>query len=100
MTRMSQSTVPLKRLLFALLSRLALSDRLSGYQETAGPYETAVQGRLGLLEIGASDCHVLDSRDAWLELRAGCLRLAFTVCIGRQPIRRTGFFLHRVRPAA
>jgi hypothetical protein len=84
-------------LLFDLLVRLVLSDRVKDYQETPRPEETVVEARVGPFYLGVNDCLVLDSCDAWIQLRIGCIRLEYSICIGSEPIRHTGFSARRVR---
>ena len=84
-------------LLFDLLVRLVLSDRVKNYRETPRPEETVIEARVGPFNLGVNDCHVLDSRDTWIQLRIGGLRLEYSICIGSEPIRHTGFSARWVR---
>ena len=84
-------------LLFDLLVRLVLSDRVRDYRETPRPEETVIEARVGPFNLGVNDCHVLDSRNAWIQIRIGRIRLEYTLCIGSEPIRQTGFSARRVR---
>jgi hypothetical protein len=87
----------IKALLFDLLYRLVLSDQVTDYKETPRPEETVIEARLGPFDLGVNDCHVLESRDAWIELRAGQLQLEFSMSKGNEPIRHTGFSIRKVR---
>lgn len=87
----------IKALLFDLLVRLVLSDRATDYRETPRPEEMVIEARLGPFELGVNDCHVLDSRDAWIELCIGRFRLGVSVCIGSEPVRASGVSARRVR---
>ena len=84
-------------LLFDMLVRLVLSDRVTDCRETPRPEETVIEARVGPFNLGVNDCHVLDSRDAWIQSRFGGLRLEYSVCIGSEPVRHTGFFARWVR---
>jgi len=87
----------IKAILFDFLYRLLLSDRVTDYREMPRPEETVIEARLSPFDLGINDCHVLDHRDAWIEFRAGQLRLEFSVCIGNEPLRHTGFSIRKVR---
>ena len=84
-------------LLFDLLVRLVLSDRVKDYRETPRPEEMVIEARVGPFNLGVNDCHVLDSQDVWIQLRIGGFRFEYSICIGSESIRHTGFIAHRAR---
>ena len=87
---------------FTLISRLVFSRWARHYDEHHGPYEEACAANLGPLRLSANYCFVLDHRDAGvsltLPLPGGKLHLSYTVCLGDEPIRPSGWAVRWQRP--
>ena len=87
---------------FTLISRLVFSRWARHYDEHHGPYEEACAANLGPLRLSANYYFVLDHRDAvvslTLPLPGGKLHLSYTVCLGDEPIRPSGWRAWWQRP--
>ena len=88
--------------IFTLIHFLLFSRWARHYDEHHSPYEDAYLASLGPFRLSANDCFVLDHRDAGvsltLPLPGGKLHLSYTVCLGQEPIRQSGWRAWRQRP--
>lgn len=85
--------------LFGLISSFTFSQWARGYAEHHGACEDAYTARWGLFQVEVNHCFVLDHRDAVISIRfptpIGKVQLGYVVCLGREPVRRSGFYLYR-----
>ena len=88
--------------IFSLITRLITSRWAREHSEHHSPYEDSVTARLGPCRLSANYCFVLDHRDAGvsltLPLPGGKLHLSYIVCLGKEPIRPSGWAARRQRP--
>jgi hypothetical protein len=113
-TRLRQS---LALFLFTLIYRLLFSRWAGDYDEQHSAWEGSYRGRLGPFHLDLNDCFVLDHRDAaislclpcpcrertggrWGRWRWGQVRLSYTVALGQEQIRPSGWSLCLSRPPA
>jgi hypothetical protein len=86
--------------IFTLITRLMTSRWAQARDEHHSPYEESLTARLGPLRLSANYCFVLDHQDASvslaLPLPRGQLYLGYTVCLGEEQVRRTGWEARRV----
>jgi hypothetical protein len=116
MTRLRQS---LSLSLFNLIHRLLFSRWVgvyaSDYSEQHSAYEGSYSVRIGPWQLDLNDCFVLDHRDATVSLRLPCpcreqvggrlgrwrwgqVRLSYTVALGQEQIRPSGWSGCLTRP--
>jgi hypothetical protein len=85
--------------IFSLITRLMTSRWAQERDEHHSPYEDSVTARLGPLRLSANYCFVLDHQDASVSLALplphGRLHLRYTVCLGEEQVRRTGWETRR-----
>ncbi|MBK8986302.1 MAG: hypothetical protein IPM39_09510 [Chloroflexi bacterium] len=88
--------------IFNLIIRLMACGWASRYDEHHSPYEDACLARLGPFRLSANYCFVLDHQDAsvslTLPLPGGKLHLSYTICLGEEPIRQSGWAAWWQRP--
>jgi hypothetical protein len=109
-TRLRQS---LSLFLFNLIYRLLFSRWVRDYSEHHDSCEDAYSGRIGPLYLDVNECFVLDHRDASVGLCLPCpcreqagrrrwsrLRLSYTVALGDEQIRPSGWSCYISRPLA
>ena len=113
-TRLRQSVA---LFLFNLIHRLLFSRWAVDYNEQHSAWEGSYSGRLGPLHLDLNDCFVLDHRDAAISLclpcpcreqvagrlgrwRWGQVRLSYTVALGHEQIRPSGWSSYLSRPLA
>ncbi len=88
--------------IFTLITRLMTSRWARQYDEYHSPYEDSTMASLGPFQLTANYCFVLDHRDAGvsltLTLPGGKLYLSYTVCLGEEPIRQSGWRVWWQRP--
>jgi hypothetical protein len=81
--------------IFSLITRLMACHWAQARSEHHSPYEDSVTARLGPLRLSANYCFVLDHQDAGvslaLPLPRGQLHLRYTVCLGEEQVRRSGW---------
>ena len=81
----------MNRFLFHLTTTLICSDRIRDYQAHESAYESSVTARIGPLQLEQNRCFVLDHRDSSVSVKLGRLVLGFTVCLGEEQVRQSGF---------
>ncbi|MBK7918067.1 MAG: hypothetical protein IPJ94_17785 [Chloroflexi bacterium] len=88
--------------IFTLITRLIYGRWTRHYDEHHSPYEDSTLASLGPFRLSANYCFVLDHRDAGvsltLPLPGGRLHLSYTVCLGDEPIRPSGWRVWWQRP--
>ncbi len=81
--------------IFTLITRLIYGRWARHYDEHHSPYEDSTMASLGPFRLSANYCFVLDHRDTgvslMLPLPGGKLYLSYTVCLGDEPIRPSGW---------
>ena len=91
--------------IFTLITRLMTCHWAQERDEHHSPYEDSLTARLGPFHLSANYCFVLDHQDASVSLALplphGHLHLGYTVCLGEEQVRRTGWEARRmVNPSA
>ena len=81
----------MNRFLFHLISKLIRSDRIRDYHTRESAYESSVTACIGPLQLEHNQCFVLDHRDSSVSVKLGRLALGFTVCLGEEQVRQSGF---------
>ena len=107
-TRLRQS---LALFLFTLIYRLLFSRWARDYSEHHDSCEDAYSGRIGPFRLDVNECFVLDHRDAAIGLCLPCpcreqtgrwcwgqVRLSYTVSLGEEQIRPSGWSFCLSRP--
>ena len=86
--------------IFTLITRLIYGRWTRHYDEHHSPYEDSTLASLGPFRLSANYCFVLDHRDAGfsLTLPGGKLYLSYTVYLGDEPIRPSGWAAWWQRP--
>jgi hypothetical protein len=88
--------------IFTLITRLMTSRWARHYDEHHSPYEDCTMASFGPFQLTANYCFVLDHRDAGvsltLPLPGGKVYLSYTVCLGEEPIRQSGWRAWWQRP--
>ncbi len=86
--------------IFTGIARLMTSRWARERDEHHSPYEDSLTARLGPLRLSANYCFVLDHRDAsvslTLPLPCGQLHLSYTVCLGEEQVRQTGWNVRKM----
>ncbi|MCB0015540.1 MAG: hypothetical protein KDE34_26680 [Anaerolineales bacterium] len=100
--------------MFRLIARLISSRWARSHELYLGVYEDACAARLGLLQLEVSQSFVLDHADASVTVRLPVplrgtgstgrswarLHLGYRVCLGKEVIRRPGFYTYLQKPSA